>query len=171
MFLVLTCFGLHPVATLVYQSVNRLLSQISPRLRSDKAVLGDKVPHKTTRWFCDFPVAVFSSLQEVYARNGYMRIQRTTFPQRACEAARRKRHRSSVPAPAIVRCPSSRPTGRATAGVQFPAPRDRTTRRAFGQHDGACVAGLCLFCHAQGNYGAAQSCQPWTTPEAIYDWR
>jgi hypothetical protein len=64
---------------LVYQSIDRLLSRKSSAVKSDKAGLGDKVPHKTTMWFCGFLGRVF------FARNGFMRIQHTIFPQRACE--------------------------------------------------------------------------------------
>jgi hypothetical protein len=44
---------------LVYQSIDRLLSRKSSAVKSDKAGLGDKVPHKTTMWFCGFLGRVF----------------------------------------------------------------------------------------------------------------
>src|SRR5262249_46913324 len=84
-FFVLPCFGLHPMLVLVYQSVNRLLSRLS-RIKPDWAT---KCRTKPQRGFVIFPAVVFFLSREASARNGYMRIQRTTFPQRACEAARR----------------------------------------------------------------------------------
>ena len=117
---------------LVYQSVNRLLSRILTGVRSDSNLV-TKCRRKPQHGFVIFSVVGFFSFGRGFCTEWLLRIPRTTFPQRACEAARRiaSSHRSSVPAPAIVRCPSSRPTEQTTTGVQFPAPRDRTTRRAF----------------------------------------
>ena len=97
-----------------------------------------------------------------------MRIQRTTFPQRACEAARRiaSSHRFPFLLPPSGDARPQGPLSKRRPACSSPPLGIARHAERFGQH--ACVAALCLFCHAQANYGAARGCRPWTTPEAIY---
>ena len=112
----------------------RVLPFVKPNLHRVSRIkpnLATKCRTKPQCGFVIFPAAVFARgccTEWLYANPAH------NFPQRACEAARRmaSSHRSSFPAPAIVRCPSSKRAVRATAGVQFPSPpRDRATRKAF----------------------------------------